>query len=192
MKHDYVAINAAKDLGRAVLVAVLAGAALCVLAPWAKASMDAQEEAHKSDTITAEQLDAAFASAEHSYTEQELDELACAIYCEAGSDWISDLTRYYVGDVILNRVESEDFPDTIHEVLTQEYAYGTFAWTGIVFPEYSASEWEQPAIDRAYDVARDVLENGNHTWLYGNGYVWQSENKQSEDSFYVDGFWFGR
>lgn len=189
---DYVAINAAKDLGRTVLVAVLAGATLWTLAPLAKASMDAREEARKSDTITAEQLDAAFASAEPKYKEQELDELACAIYCEAGSDWVSDITRYYVGDVILNRVESGDFPDSIHEVLTEPYAYGVFAWTGVVFPEYSKSEWEAHAVERAYTVARDLLVNGNHTWLYGNGYVWQSEYQQSEDSFYLDGFWFGK
>lgn len=188
---DYVAINAAKDIGRTVLVAVLAGVTFWTLAPWAKASMDAQEEAHKSDTITAEQLDAAFASAEAQYTEQELDELACAIYCEAGSDWISDITRYYVGDVILNRVESDEFPNSIHEVLTQEYAYGTFAWTGVTWPEYSKAEWEDHAVARAYDTARDLLD-GNHTWLYDAGYIWQSEYRQSEDSFYLDGFWFGR
>ena len=191
MKHDYVAINAVKDLGRTVLVAVLAGATLCVLTPLSKAGMDAQEEAHKANAITAEQLDAAFASAEPKYTDQELNDLACAIYCEAGSDWISDITRYYVGDVILNRVESDDFPDTLHEVLTQEYAYGTFAWTGVEWPEHSKAEWEAHAVERAYSVAEDLLD-GNHTWLYDAGYVWQSEYKQSEDSFYIDGFWFGR
>lgn len=191
MKQDYAAINAAKDLGRTVLVAVLAGATFWTLAPLAKASMDAQEEARRTETITAEQLDAAFASAEPKYTEHELDELACAIYCEAGSDWISDITRYYVGDVILNRVESRDFPDTIHDVLTEPYAYGTFAWTGVTWPEYSKAEWEAHAVERAYSVAEDLL-SGNHTWLYGNGYVWQSEYWQSPDSFWLDGFWFGR
>lgn len=125
------------------------------------------------------------------YTDQELEELAIAIYCEAGSDTVSDESRRYVGDVILNRVESDDFPDTIHEVLTEPYAYGTFAWTGVEWPEYSRSEWEQGAVQRARDTARELLE-GNHSWLYGDGYVWQSEYWQSPDSFWMDGFWFGR
>lgn len=125
------------------------------------------------------------------YTDQELEELAIAIYCEAGSDTVSDECRRYVGDVILNRVESDEFPDTIHDVLTEPYAYGTFSWTGMAWPEYSWNEWETHAVERAYDTARDLLE-GNHSWLYGRGYVWQSEYWQSPDSFWLNGFWFGR
>lgn len=125
-------------------------------------------------------------------SDADIEYLAIAIYCEAGADWVSDITRYYVGDVILNRVDSEEFPGTVYEVLTQEYAYGVFAWTGVVWPEYSRSPWEARAIERAYDTARDLLVNGNHTWLYGSGYIWQSEYQQSENSFYLDGFWFGK
>lgn len=202
MKHDYVLRNFAADLGRTLLTAAVAGATLWTLA---KGSMDTQLEARRTETITAEQLDAALASAEAmpmhgvgreaedapAYTAQDLEELAIAIYCETGSDAIPDYVRYYVGDVILNRVESDEFPDTIHDVLTEPSAYGTFAWTGVEWPEYAHSEWEQDAVRRAYDTAENIL-NGAHSWLYDAGYIWQSEYWQSPDSFYCEGFWFGR
>lgn len=194
--------NAMKETGRFLLVLAEITAAFFATMPIAAMTLQDAEEPRQAivtdyhgDYQHVSAASAGETSAESQknvVSEEDVTYLATAIYCEAGSDSISDLTRYYVADVILNRVESADFPDTIHGVLTQEYAYGTFAWTGIVFPEYSASEWEQPAVDRAYDVARDVLLNGNHTWLYGNGYVWQSEYRQSEDSFYLDGFWFGK
>lgn len=125
-------------------------------------------------------------------SQAEIEMLACVIYCEAGGDNICDDTRYYVADVVLNRVESDLFPNSMWEVLTQKGAYGRYYWTGIVWPEYSYSVWEQSAIERAYRIANDILVNGNHSWLYGEGYIWQSEYQQSEDSFYIDGFWFGR
>lgn len=125
-------------------------------------------------------------------SQAEIEMLACVIYCEAGGDTICDETRYYVADVVLNRIESDLFPNSMWEVLMQKGAYGRYYWTGIVWPEYSYSVWEQPAIERAYRIANDILVNGNHSWLYGEGYIWQSEYQQSEDSFYQDGFWFGR
>ena len=60
---------------------------------------------------------------EKPYTEDELEALALVIYQEAGSDACSDATRYMVGEVALNRVASDRFPDTIEEVLLQERQY---------------------------------------------------------------------
>lgn len=123
--------------------------------------------------------------------EEDIELLACTIYCEAGGDNVSDLCRYYVADTVLNRVDSPNFPNTIYEVLTAPTAYGRFHWIGVVWPDYSYSVWEQPAIERAYRIARDILVDGNHTWIYGNHYVYQSEYCQSEVGFYLDGFYFG-
>lgn len=124
-------------------------------------------------------------------SEEDIALLACTIYCEAGSDSVSDLCRYYVADTVLNRVDSPNFPNTIYEVLTAPMAYGRFHWTGVIWPDYSYSIWEQPAIERAYRIARDILVNENHTWIYGNHYVYQSEYQQSEVGFYLDGSYFG-
>lgn len=121
----------------------------------------------------------------------EVEWLAIAIYNEAGSDSISDETRRMVGDVILNRVDDDRFPDTIYDVLTQRAQYGRFYWTGIVWPSRAQNASEANAVSRARDIATDLLK-GNHSRLYGEGYIWQSEHKQSKDSFKQDGIWFGR
>lgn len=123
--------------------------------------------------------------------EAEVEMLACAIYCEAGGDACSDLCRYYVGDVILNRVNDPRFPDTIEAVLTQKSQYGRFYWTGIVWPERANYPGEAAAVARAYDTARALL-SGEHSELYGAGYIWQAEFTQGTDVIYLDGTYFGR
>lgn len=69
------------------------------------------------------------------WTEEEVEMLACAIYQEAGGDACCDLCRHRVGDVILNRMEDDRFPNTVEEVLTAYRQYGRFYWTGVVWPD---------------------------------------------------------
>lgn len=122
---------------------------------------------------------------------EDVELLAIAIYCEAGADYISDTTRYMVGDVILNRVADSRFPDTIAAVLTQKAQYGRFYWTGIVWPERAKNASEAHAVDRARQTARDLLM-GNHSELYGEGYIYQAEFIQGKDTIKSDGIYFGR
>ena len=123
--------------------------------------------------------------------EAEVEMLACGIYCEAGGNACSDKCRYMVGDVMLNRVNDPRFPDTLEEVLTQKGQYGTFYWTGIVWPERAQYETERAAVERAYETARALL-SGEHSELYGAGYIWQAEFPQGTDGFWLDGIYFGR
>lgn len=83
-----------------------------------------------------------------SYDEEWL--LAWIIYMEAGSDWIPDYIQQYVGSVVLNRVASSKFPNTITEVLYQPGQYYA-AMTGLY---YEPNE-------RAKENARYLLENGS-------------------------------
>lgn len=83
-----------------------------------------------------------------SYDEEWL--LAWIIYMEAGSDWIPDYVQQYVGSVVLNRVASPKFPNTITEVLYQPGQYYA-AMTGLY---YEPNE-------RAKENARYLLENGS-------------------------------
>ena len=53
----------------------------------------------------------------------ELYLLARVIDCEAGSDWLTDDFRLCVGGVVLNRVASPEFPDTLQEVIYQRGQY---------------------------------------------------------------------
>lgn len=125
------------------------------------------------------------------YTEDDVYCLAAVIYQEAGSDICSDDTRYKVADVVLNRVLDDRFPNTIRDVLEERMQYGMFWSTGVCFPERSNYECEASAVQRAYDIAYDVL-GGNHSDIYGNGYVFQAEFGQGTDGFWQDGIYFGR
>jgi len=49
--------------------------------------------------------------------------LAQVIDAMAGSDWLTDDFRMCVGEVVLNRVASPEFPNTIHDVVYQRGQY---------------------------------------------------------------------
>ena len=53
----------------------------------------------------------------------ELCLLARLIYAEAGSSWLSDEWKFCVGEVVMNRVASPEFPDTLEEVIYQKGQY---------------------------------------------------------------------
>lgn len=95
---------------------------------------------------------------EPEYTAEELETLAIIIYQEAGGDNIPDYIREYVGCVVLNRVESEQFPDTIEEVATEKRQWGLLHWTGIQWPERAESPGETHAVERARNCAKKLLE----------------------------------
>ena len=54
---------------------------------------------------------------------EDLRLLSKIMYAEAGSEWLSDEWKMCVGEVVLNRVDSPEFPDTICEVLEQPGQY---------------------------------------------------------------------
>ena len=122
-------------------------------------------------------------------TDREM--LACVIYQEAGANACCDNCRRRVADVVLNRVASSSFPNTIRGVLTQKRQYGRFYWTGVVWPSQASTKAEKAAVERAYRIADEVL-SGNHSSLYGKNYIWQAEFKQGKDSVYCCGIYFGR
>ena len=53
----------------------------------------------------------------------ELYLLAKIIEAEAGSSWLTEEWKMAVGEVLLNRVASPEFPDTIEECITQPGQY---------------------------------------------------------------------
>lgn len=122
------------------------------------------------------------------YTDEELEMLACCIYCEAGGDSASDETRRMVGEVVLNRVADPRFPDSIKAVLTQRAQYGRFFWTGIVWPSRSKNEPE--AVQRAYDCAVSVFTQER---LLPTDTVFQAEFRQGKECVAeAPGFYFCR
>lgn len=120
------------------------------------------------------------------YTESDLETLAIIIYQEAGSDSIPDEIREYVGCVVLNRVESDQFPNTIQDVATQKRQWGRLHWTGVKWPDRASNPGEAHAVERARATAKKLLESdtrpmptnvvwcaefpqGTGTWLHSNG-----------------------
>ena len=128
---------------------------------------------------------------ESGISEDDVELLACVIYQEAGSDAVCDDCRRRVADVVLNRVESEYFPNTIYEVLMQPSQYGAYSMTGIVWPERASYETEAHAVERARRIAREVL-SGQHSELYGDGYIWQAGFEQGSQGFWDCGMYFGK
>lgn len=64
----------------------------------------------------------------------ELELLAILLQAEAGNQ--DELGKRYVADVVLNRVDDEDFPDTIKEVINQDNQFSV-----INDGSYSSAEW---------------------------------------------------
>lgn len=78
----------------------------------------------------------------------------------------------YVGSVVLNRVKSNEFPDTLSEVIYQtnpiQYAC---VWDGNFYREPTQENWE---------VAADLLENGS---VLPDDIVWQSAEPQGSYTY---------
>lgn len=73
-----------------------------------------------------------------------LELLALVVEAEAGNQ--SELGKRLVVDVVLNRVDSEEFPDTIWEVLTQKNAFSSY-WDGGVDKVWEPADTTYRAIE---------------------------------------------
>lgn len=103
-------------------------------------------------------------------SEEDIDLLARLLYAEAGSDWIEDKTIYWVGSVVLNRVNSEHYPDTLYDVIYQEGQYSC-TWLGGIYNEPT---------ERCYRIAEDLLRNGS---ILPEDVLYQAEFKQGSEVY---------
>ena len=113
-------------------------------------------------------------------TAEERELLARVVYAESNTEPIEG--QIAVAQVVLNRVRSESFPDTVSEVIYQERQFSTASILGSVVP----NETNYEAVDKAFEtevVPYEVFyfsrgaENdrvwgriGAHVFCYG--YVW--------------------
>ena len=124
------------------------------------------------------------------YSLEELEMLALVIYQEVGSDACSNESRLMVGTVVMNRVASGRYPNTLYEVLTQEAQYGRLHWTGLVWPERASNPGEAHAVARAYEIAERILLGER---ALPEDVIYQAEFPQgSEVVAYQDGMYFCR
>lgn len=114
--------------------------------------LDLEQTSYFQDYTTAgEILQAMEEDQKPKYTEEDLDLLARVIYAEVGCTWIPDWVQRMVGSVVLNRVESPYYPDTIYDVIYQPGQYAP-TWDGSIHKTPDA---------RTIENARYLLENGS-------------------------------
>lgn len=87
----------------------------------------------------------------HPYTDEDILLLARVINAEMGADWVPDEVQRMVGSVVLNRVASDKFPDSIYDVVYQEGQYAC-AWNGSLDKEVTEKVWSNAVY---------LLEHGN-------------------------------
>ncbi|MBR1677295.1 MAG: cell wall hydrolase [Clostridia bacterium] len=104
--------------------------------------------------------------------------LACLVYAEAGNQ---DLTgKRLVVDVVLNRVDSDTFPDTIPEVIFQKYQFAPVLDGGLerAFSEVTDECYEAVDLELErrldykilYFTADDYGAYGTHAYQHGDHY----------------------
>lgn len=91
----------------------------------------------------------------------DVDMLAALIECEAGDQ--SYFGMLCVGAVVINRINSSRFPNTLYEVIYQPYQF-----TPVTVSGRFALVFARGAEEICYKAAREVLEEGNivGNWLF--------------------------
>ena len=117
-----------------------------------------------------------------SYTDDDLFYLAAAVCREAGGE--SEEIQLLVANVVINRVNSSIYPNTIEGVLTQYKQYGTMWKYGISFPK-----WADASIkEQCYKVAQRILDGER---VCPENVLFQAEFKQGSGVYKeFDGFYF--
>lgn len=115
--------------------------------------------------------------------------LLCTIYQEGGGgSKITDDELLCYGCVVLNRVKSKDFPDTIEKVLTQKGQYRGFE-KGVFLIDRTDNPLEIEAIVRCFDIALRVLngEKGKNDKgdQIPDNCLWQSNSPQGTDTWWL-------
>ena len=104
------------------------------------------------------------------YSEEEYELLAHLLMGEAGANWCEDEMVYLVGCVVLNRVNSDKFPDTLEEVIYQKGQYQCVI----------DGNFDKEPTDRCYETAADLLTNGSYI---PENVVFQAEFKQGSGTY---------
>ena len=114
-------------------------------------------------------------------SDEELDLLACVVHAEAGNQDL--IGKRLVVDVVLNRVDSPLFPDSIYEVITEAGQFSTWsngmieAARAEVTPEDYEAVWASLdcRLDTAiyffcssgfHDCGIDAYQHGDHYFSY--------------------------
>jgi len=119
----------------------------------------------------------------------ELDLLSRLIQGEAGSDGISQEWRMDVGEVVMHRVASPEFPNTIHDVIFQagQYYPAICGAINTLIPRRECVEAALAVLEGRDDMPGSVVFQANfsqgsvyrtyYLYPYGTTYFCESSNK---------------
>lgn len=119
-----------------------AGVALMLAMPCQTSKLAQHEEYKGKCTIEMTQA--------YDYSDEDVWFLSHVIAAECGADWCKDETLFWVGSVVLNRVESDRFPNTIKDVILSPGQYSTVSRLS----QYEPSE-------RVIEITYDLLNEGS-------------------------------
>lgn len=127
----------------------------------------------------------------NSYTKKELRLMAAIIFCEAGNE--SYKGKMAVASVIMNRVESKKFPNTVKGVIYQKGQFSP-ARTGKLARElanYDAGRFTSKNHRECIKAAKAALsgENTMPGYLYFNGYS-KSMARRHPNGIRIQNQWF--
>ena len=118
-------------------------------------------------------------------TDNDKELLAIGIYVITAGCTTSEYSMIMSGEVILNRVESDRFPDTIEDVLTQPAQFGALAHTGAKWPTGATTAAKEKALKAAEHVLSGERELPEDV-------VYVSNTRQGEAVAMLDGLYFCR
>lgn len=157
-----------------IIIALIFVSALIITMKPEKKTPAAQEEPKKQTAIVIVEIEEPEVKEEieeeieePEYDEKELELLAHLINAEAGATYCSEKMRYYVGSVALNRVKSEDFPDTLEEVIYQEGQYACI----------EDGNFDKEPSEECWDIAKELLKYGP---VLPENVVFQAEFEQGD------------
>ena len=102
--------------------------------------------------------------------EDELYMLSHLMFAEGGCDYYPDELSYYIGSVVLNRMASDDFPNTMKEVIFQKGQYEC-TWLGTYYNDPP---------EKCIEMARTLLQNGS---MLPANVVFQAEFTQGSGTY---------
>lgn len=103
-------------------------------------------------------------------SEEDLYYLAHLLNGEAGASWCSDEMVYLVGCVVLNRVKSDKFPNTLKEVILEKGQYASVL----------DGNFDKEPTDRCWEIAEELLTYGSDI---PEDVVYQAEFKQGSSIY---------
>jgi|GEM_PF-3300525 len=141
--------------------------------------MDLESDSAAESFFTQEQLNIdTDEQIEDEIKEAEWELLACLVYAEAGNQ--DDRGKELVADVVLNRVDSPLFPDSIEEVIYQDYQFSSVLDGNLDKAFYLVDQSCYDAVSRArtrrldseilYFTAGSYGEYGVPAYKYGDHY----------------------